>query len=46
MALLAAAATGVILILGAALVFPCPACRKRKERLRAAYAEWKARKRV
>ena len=30
----------------AALVFPCPACRKRRERLRAAYAAWKARQKI
>lgn len=43
--LLIAAGAGVILVMGAALVLPCPACKKRRERLRAVYAEWKARKR-
>lgn len=43
-ALLIAAGAGVILILGIALILPCPACKKRRERMRAAYAEWKARK--
>lgn len=40
---LIAAAVGVFVIVGAALILPCPACRKRRERLRAAYAEWKRR---
>jgi hypothetical protein len=41
---LIAAAVGVLVIFGTALILPCPACRKRRERLRAAYAEWKAKK--
>ena len=44
--LLTAAAVGITLIVGAALVFPCPACRKRRDRLRAAYAAWKARQKT
>lgn len=43
---LVAAALGVLVILGAAFILPCPACRKRRERFRAAYAEWKARKEI
>ncbi|MBX7201205.1 MAG: hypothetical protein K1X51_17700 [Rhodospirillaceae bacterium] len=41
--LLIVSGVGVVVILGAAFAFPCPACRKRRERLRAAYAGWKAR---
>jgi hypothetical protein len=42
--LLTASAIGVALIIGLALALPCAACRKRRERMQAAYAEWKARK--
>ena len=40
-ALLIASAIGVALILGLALILPCPACRLRRERMRAAYARWR-----
>jgi hypothetical protein len=43
-ALLTASAIGVALIIGLALALPCAACRKRRERMQAAYAEWKSRK--
>jgi len=40
--------TPLLIILGAAaalialiLILPCPACLRRRERLRAAYAEWR-----
>ena len=41
--LLAAAGVGVAIV-GLALILPCQACRKRRERFRAAYAVWKAQK--
>jgi hypothetical protein len=43
-ALLIVSAIGVTLIIGLALILPCAACRKRRERMQAAYAEWKSRK--
>ena len=43
MALLAASAIGVAMVVGLAFAFPCAACRKRRERTRAAYDSWKAR---
>jgi hypothetical protein len=36
--LLIASAIGVAAILGAAMILPCPACRRRRERLRAGLA--------
>lgn len=41
--LLAAAGVGVAIV-GIALILPCEACRKRRERYRAAYAAWMAQK--
>jgi len=41
--LAAASAIGVILIVGLAMILPCKACDKRRERLRAAYDVWRAR---
>lgn len=43
--LLSVSVTCVALIMGFALALPCVACRKRRERMRAAYDEWKARRR-
>lgn len=40
-ALLVSSAIGVALIAGLALLLPCPACRKRRERMQAAYARWR-----
>lgn len=40
-ALLTVSAIGVALIFGVAFVLPCPACRKRRERMQAAYARWR-----
>ena len=42
---LSISAACVALIVGVALALPCAACRKRRERMPAAYAEWKARPR-
>jgi hypothetical protein len=39
-ALLLTSGIGVAVILGLAWLLPCPACRKRRERMRAAYARW------
>ena len=36
------AAVGAIVLL--ALALPCPACKRRRERIRAAYAAWRAAK--
>ena len=43
--MLSVSAAGIALIMGLALALPCAACRKRNERMRAAYAEWKSRQR-
>jgi hypothetical protein len=43
--LLSVSAACVVLIVGVALALPCAACRKRRERIHAAYAAWKARPR-
>jgi len=40
-ALLVAAGIGVFFIVGLALLLPCPACKKRRERMREAYARWR-----
>ncbi len=39
--LLIAAAIGVAVIFGLAMALPCPACKKRRERMREAYARWR-----
>jgi hypothetical protein len=39
------AGTAVALIVAAALILPCEACRLRRERMTRAYAEWQARQR-
>jgi len=44
MVLLTVSAACVAMIVGVALALPCAACRKRRERMRAAYAEWKSRR--
>jgi hypothetical protein len=43
-ALLVASAIGVGAIIGAAMILPCPACQRRRERLRAAVAAWRGKK--
>ena len=39
--LLVASSIGVVVIVGLALLLPCPACRTRRERMREAYARWR-----
>jgi hypothetical protein len=43
-ALLGLSAAGVAAIVALALALPCPACQRRRARLRAAYAAWRERK--
>jgi len=37
------AAALALIIVGIALVLPCPACERRRERLKAAYDSWRRR---
>jgi hypothetical protein len=41
--LAAASALGIAMIVGLAFALPCAACRKRRERMQAAYDQWKGR---
>ena len=38
---LIASAIGVALVIGTAMALPCPACKRRRERMRAAVLEWR-----
>lgn len=41
---LAISAAVVVGIIALALILPCPACEKRRQRMREAYAKWQAEK--
>ena len=41
---LAVSGTVVAIIVALALILPCPACEKRRQRMREAYAKWQAEK--